>query len=118
MNISREELPEMQRPEHLAYMRRCAPLLPPPGDRELIKCLDEIDRLRATLATQPAADRVEVPEGFVLVPRVPTEAMLRAADNASILGNLPAEWAAMLAAAGLAGAALSATATAKGATDA
>lgn len=50
----------MLTPNILKRMRGAAPLLPPPGDTELIKCLDEIDRLLEALDRSDKAVRDEI----------------------------------------------------------
>lgn len=57
-------------------------------DLVLADCLTEIRRLRAVAGPQ-------IPEGYVLVPVEPTEAMLAAYDET---GNARLDWADMLAA--------------------
>jgi len=37
-------------------MRACAPLLEPPGDRVILECLDEIERLEAVLGRVQAVN--------------------------------------------------------------
>lgn len=37
-------------------MRQCAPLLPDPGPKVIIECLDEIDRLHSALVTEEAVE--------------------------------------------------------------
>jgi hypothetical protein len=49
--------------EELSKMRKCAPLLPPPGDEVVLTLLDEIQRLSAELIRVKAENQRLVNKG-------------------------------------------------------